>query len=400
MIVTTDEALAVATADQNRFDKTNNSFDKTNNFPGIRQMSASTTKNDNSNALREIAESTSEGSLSETFTQQMAHDLANSLSGIQMLVEAMRQTLPSESPLARQFATLDNSAYHATKICNQLQAVLRGEEHDTYHQQPVGLSPIVNQARELLRVRIDPAVRLDFELGDSLPPILADPTRIHQLVLDLATNASEAIDNGTPGTVTVRTGVVQNNAHRESVTIAGDIVHSDNCVFLEVVDTGCGIAEDKLQEIFEPTYTTKENGHGLGLASVQRIMHGCGGAVTVNSRVGSGTRVRCIFPSAKPKQLNQAEAEATGGPTADNGDSHSATVLLIEDNEAARRGSKVLLENSGQGDLRVLTAGNGREALDLLQRRMEEISVAILDLNLPDCQGLEARWRSGEAVRR
>lgn len=253
----------------------------------------------------------------------------------------------------------------------------------------IDIGAMVSAMRRLLEVTVPSGTNFKIQAAAGVPPVIGNPTQLRQVVLDLLTNASEALA-GEGGAITIRTGVFGGNEPPDVGPVAtAETIDADDCVFLEVADTGSGIAEDNLQRIFEPTFTTKKDGQGLGLASVLQIVRGCGGSVTVDSRIGEGTRVRCVFPSATPHQLKQADAEATGGPIADNGDSRRATVLLIEDNEAARCGSRVLLESSGQGDFRVLTVGNGREAIDLFQRRMDEISVAVLDLNLPDCHGAD-----------
>lgn len=321
---------------------------------------------------------------------QTAHDLANSLTGIRMLVQSLSHVSPDQPAIHQHIASLQRAALHASELCDQLQNILAGEKGEQELDVcEIDIGAMVSAMRRLLEVMVRSDANLKVEAAVGVPPVIANPTQLRQVILDLVTNASDALGCGN-GSISIRTGVFECNDPSDFGPVAkAEAIDADDCVVLEVTDTGGGIAEDKLQRTFEPTFTTKKDGQGLGLASVLQIVRSCGGTVTVDSRIGEGTRVRCVFPSATPEPLKQADAAATSSPLVDNSDSRAAPLLLIEDNEAARSGSKFLLENSEHGDFHVLTVGNGREAIDLFQRRIEEASVVVLDLNLPDCQGAD-----------
>lgn len=319
---------------------------------------------------------------------QTAHDLANFLTGIRLLLESIAPVLPDEPVVQQYLGSLERTALHASELCEQLQHSLAGigraeeEEPDACE---VDLGAMVSAMDRLLEVMVRPGAELRIDAEAGLPRILGNPTRLRQIVLDLLTNASDALgEQG--GSITIRTGVHECVERLElGPLMASGSRDTAHWVVLEVTDSGCGIDEQRLQSIFEPTYTTKSQGHGLGLSSVLQIVHGYGGAVAVDSRVGQGTRIRCIFPAVETRP--QERPPPASPPPRRSATGH-ASILLIEDNEAARRASKLVLETSSEGRYRVLSASTGREAMDLFRPRRDDISVIVLDAQLPDCDGL------------
>lgn len=322
---------------------------------------------------------------------QMAHDLANSLSGIGLLVESIQTGATYDSSLTRQLAALQNSTSHALQICRQLQAALRGEDIDAGQREAVNLTEIVSESRDLLHAKVGAAAEIVFDLQRSLPLVMANPTQLYRVLLDLTTNASEAFVGSREAAITIRTGVADGPGAAEFDAVAAEHkIDADGCVFLEVVDTGCGIAEDTLQRVFESSYTTKQGGQGLGLSSALQIVQSYGGGVAIASRPGRGTKVRCFFPPMPDAEADRLTAPALDSPTLVNGPpSPPITILLVEDVPSLRYLCKSLIESSEQFTATVVTASNGREALEAYRGRKSEISMVILDVILPDCKGTQ-----------
>lgn len=331
---------------------------------------------------------------------QTVHDLSNFLTGIRVL---LRSLSPDEPVSRQQIASLQEAALHAAELCEQLQTHFAGHPSEPELKvREIDVGAMVGAMGRLLEAMVPPGTDVNLDVTTGLPPIAANPTQLRRVVLDLLTNAAEALGSE-GGSITLRTGVL---GHRDDaavaevarlrptqpisgVPISGEIGEGETYVFLEVADNGCGIAKDHRQRVFEPTFTTKQHGHGLGLASVLEIVRGYGGAVTVDSRVGEGTRVRCIFPSATWKPVEQPdfamdEVDPVEGPAW-----QPTTILLVEDNDAARIGSKLLLESVKPNGFHVLAAGTAQHAMNLLRDHLPEVSLVVLDANLPDCPGEE-----------
>ena len=300
----------------------------------------------------------------------MAHDLVNFLAGVRMLAKSIRQSVDLESLVGRQIAMLDESAMHAAEICEQLQILLRqGDDGEdvAYSRESIDLSAMVRRMTKMLDVMLPPNAVLKTELATGLPRFGANSTELQQVLLDLFTNATDALSSQA-GCITIRTSVFGQES-------------KEPYVLLEVADTGCGMDEETIGRIFEPSFTTKPDGHGLGMASVVRIMDRYQGSLAVDSEPGQGTVVRCSFPCQRSEPA--LVGEAVQPPLS------PITILLVEDNEAVRTASKRLLETSDRCEFIVLDCGTGQDALELVSRDASTISAIVLDVNLPDVDGLE-----------
>jgi CheY-like chemotaxis protein len=267
-------------------------------------------------------------------------------------------------------------AIRASEIVRELMMYAGNE---TAVLEAVDLSGLVREMLELLSVSIARRGRLKLELPDNLPAIRGNATQIRQVVLNLVSNASEALgDKG--GTIAVSTSLFRlpcENPPGYAANLPPGVY-----VRLEVGDTGCGMSPEILSRIFDPFFTTKFAGRGLGLAAVQGIVRSHAGAVDVASAPGEGTRVGVMLPCAgavaEPAARLRAPRGKVGAP--------EMTVLLVEDEDALRMPVAKLLRKQG---FFVIEAGDGVEGVQLFQSNHDRIDVVLLDMTLPGMSGRE-----------
>ncbi len=249
----------------------------------------------------------------------------------------------------------------------------------------VNLSAVVKEMGSLLDVSISKKVKIQYCLTDDLPPVRGDISQIRQVAMNLITNASEAIGDR-PGVIAISIHEVDlRPGELKNVFPPGHILDGPY-VLLEVSDTGSGMNEETLQKIFDPLFTTKVTGRGLGLAALLNAVQRHNGAVEVKSEVGQGAVFRIYFPVEE----EVADGAAEEALELDGGWHGYGTVLVADDEEAIRDITTSLLERLG---FRVITAANGLETVDLYAEHAEEISVLLMDINMPRLNGLEATLR-------
>ena len=159
--------------------------------------------------------------------------------------------------------------------------------------EPTDLNKLVRDTCASLRTSVPEAIQLNISAGRDLPPVATDSGQMRQVIVDLLTNAMEAIREDAAGTISVRTGKVEVGEGDLPALRAGKYVE------LEVLDTGCGMNEETQKKIFDPFFTTKFTGRGLGLAAVQGFIRSSGGGVDVDSAPGRGTRFRILLPAMR-----------------------------------------------------------------------------------------------------
>jgi PAS domain S-box-containing protein len=250
-------------------------------------------------------------------TAGIAHTFNNLASTILAHADLALDEIPSESPAHENVSTITTVALRASEIVNLLMAYAGHADSDT--SEPVELSSLIQAIVQLLKASIPRVTSINVNLSEDPTPIWANAGQIRQVVLNLIVNASEALD-ARPGTVTVSTARVRVN-HGSAESGSPDLGEGDYVLF-EVSDTGCGMTEEMQARIFDPFFSTKFLGRGLGLASVQGIVRGAGGAIGVDSAPGQGSRFKVWLPfwSGTPDQnvgipgdrLNQADTVLVG----------------------------------------------------------------------------------------
>ncbi len=307
----------------------------------------------------------------------VAHDFNNLLMVILGNIDLIQMESDPGSRITANIAEIDKAASRASDLCRQLLAY-SGRAGLVFV--PCDLSNLVEEMAKLLRVTISKKVKLELALGQGLPEVNADPTQMSQVVMNLITNASEAIGD-VEGTILLTTELVDTTKNGSNDLLYGNECRSDRCIALEVVDTGCGIDREVIPCVFDPFFTTKISGRGLGLAAVQGIVHGHGGVINISSVTGEGTRARILIPVSGKRSLSD-EPAGTGSPSW----SGTGDVLVVDDEPSVLQVAKRLLERFG---FDVLTASDGYQALAILDQQKESIRLVLLDIAMPRMDGLE-----------
>jgi len=304
----------------------------------------------------------------------IAHDFNNLLTPILGDSSLLLMDLPGDSPLRERIERIRHAAHRAAALTNQMLAY-SGKR--PLVAEPVSLSRLVLELTPLLESSVSSKAVLSFDLAADVPLVDGDVPQLSQVVMNVVTNASEAIGRGA-GRIEIRTGSVTafSSVHRAS--LFGAELREGPCVYLEVRDTGCGMGPETRSRIFDPFFTTKFTGRGLGLAAALGIVRSHGGAIEIESEPDRGTRLRVILPSA---QTAPGTADAGIRPERRS----RGSVLVVDDEEGVRELARETLERSG---LAVVCAGDRAEALRAFRER-PEIDLVVLDCTLPRSSGEE-----------
>jgi PAS domain S-box-containing protein len=311
----------------------------------------------------------------------VAHEFNNLLMGILGNVELAQLELPDSSPIRADLDEIETAAKRAAEVSRQMLAF---SGKGKIEPQMVNLAEVVQGMRHLIRADVTERIKIIFDLGRDLPTVEADVAQIQQVIMSLITNAVEAIGSGT-GAITVSVGSVELND-----TSVGDLSINDDqhlvpgtYIFLEVSDSGKGMDQETCSRMFDPFFSTKFIGRGLGLAAVLGIVRSHGGAIGVDSKLGHGTWVRALLPAQPPAAEERSEAklpESQGQPA-------TGTILVVDDEKTVRAVVRRMVERLG---LRAMTATDGDEAVELLHRHADKVQAIILDLTMPRLSGEQA----------
>ena len=307
----------------------------------------------------------------------IAHDFNNLLMAILGNADLALLALPPASPARQYVQEIERASRRAADLCRQMLAYSgKGrfvvERHD--------LSELVREMAHMLEVSVSRRATVEYRFTPDLPAVEADATQLRQIVMNLMTNASEALGDRR-GTITVTTGTRRfDRAFLRESLLGADLAEGEY-VYLEVADTGCGMDAATRERIFDPFFTTKFAGRGLGLAAVLGIVRGHGGAIRVQSAPAQGSTFTVLLPAVPG--VVRAETRRAGADADWQG---AGTVLLVDDEEAVRTVGARMLEWSG---FQVLTAGDGDEALAAYRQHADAIVCVLLDLTMPGLSGEE-----------
>ncbi len=320
----------------------------------------------------------------------IAHDFNNLLGVIQGNARlasdelAVPEDAEGEAPeragrLAERLGRIREASRFAASLTDQMLAYAR---RSAVAPEPVDLSELAAGTEDLLQASISEDCEIEWHLEDGLPLVEADPRQLHQVLVNLVLNASHALGSR-PGRIRIRTGRMDVDEPELQGAFAADDAAPGPHAFLEVSDNGRGMDAETARRSFEPFFTTKEAGRGLGMAAVLGIVQLHHGAIRLRSMPGHGTTLRVMLPVSK-QLARAAEPAARPAPGALRELPPGTTVLLVDDDEAVRELSREFLERE---EFRVLSAGSGREAIEILRTQPAGVHAAVLDVAMPGLDG-------------
>ncbi len=307
----------------------------------------------------------------------VAHDFNNLLTGILGNASLGRRSIRSYSPVHEYFEQIELAATRAAELCRQMLAY-SGKGH--FIVLPLDFSSLVRDSEELLRASISKKASLTLDLPEHLPAVMADMEQIRQVIVNLVMNASESLGND-EGYIRISTGIVETGAEELKGAVTSPALAAGLYVWLEVQDTGCGMSKKAIEKIFEPFYSTKFAGRGLGLAAVHGIVRGHKGVLQVRSLFGKGSTFRLLLPATEgtaeeyvPELKLTPEWRGSG------------SVLVADDEETVRFVTSQMLEIVG---FDVVTAYDGTQALELFREDPDKWVLVLLDLTMPRLDGVD-----------
>jgi signal transduction histidine kinase len=306
----------------------------------------------------------------------VAHDFNNLLVGILGNVGYALSELPESSPL---YGALGDAQHAALRAADLTKQMLAYSGKGRFLLERLNLNTLLEEMTPLLGSGLSKKASLTFELAAELPEVEADPAQMRQLILNLLTNAGDALGEQ-KGVISITTGVMHAERDYLSTTYLDEGLPAGEYVFLQVSDTGPGIEPGAVAKIFDPFFTTKFTGRGLGLAAVLGILRGHRGAIRVDSQRGQGSTFRVLFPVA-------VEVELEHGPSAppDSGVfMGQGLVLVADDEETVRNVATRVLAKCG---FRVITARDGAEAVKVYAEHAQQIVLVLLDMTMPGLGG-------------
>ncbi len=308
------------------------------------------------------------------FAGGIAHDFNNLLLTVIGNATLAKRDLPPDSPVRDRLAQIEQAAKKAAELTGQ---ILAFAGRSSFRAERIDLDCLLERSLEELRPLTREAdVRLEIECRPV--QIQADPNQLRQLLANLISNAIEALPNPS-GQIRIRTGEIEVDPAAMRLYYLADDLAAGRYAFIEVIDEGCGMDSGTEVRMFEPFFSTKFAGRGLGLPAVLGIVRAHGGTLNVYSEHGRGTRVRVLLPLTRevtPRGRRTEPAREERG-----------VVVIADDEAAVRHVTAAMLEEAGY---RVMPARNGREAVDLVSRYRDEVKVLLLDMAMPTMSGEEA----------
>jgi len=301
----------------------------------------------------------------------IAHQFNNALVGIAGNIELLKNDFPEDERISKYTEPIKASVGRVAHLTNQLLAYARGGKYDP---RKISLVRFVEDTLPLIQPNIDPAIRVETDLPFDSCMVEADLTQLQMVFSSVVANGAEAIEGHGRIRISVSPVDVVNALARKRPGLG-----PGKYFCLSVTDDGKGMDEETRRRIFEPFFTTKFQGRGLGMAAVYGIIKSHDGWISVDSERGKGTLVQIYLPAieAPAEDREASNVEVIRG---------KGTVLVIEDEQMVREVCQAMLERLGY---HVLTARNGKEAVELGRSFGEEIDLGLLDIVLPDMSAKE-----------
>ncbi len=304
----------------------------------------------------------------------LAHDFNNLLVGVIGNASLAQEMLTPSHPVSALLDAVVKTGERAAHLTSQMLAYSgKGQ----FVMEALSLSELVSEMCTLIQPSLSKRITLQLDLQEDLAAIEADRGQMQQVFMNLALNAAEAI-GANAGRITVTTGVEELDAAYIEQHLGGAEVRPGQYVYLEVSDTGCGMDDATKARIFDPFFSTKFTGRGLGLAAAAGIVRGHKGAIRLSSAPGEGSCFRILFPASQ-RQIAAPEARRTAAVF------HGAGTILVVDDEAIVR--EMATRTLGRYGFDVLVTDGGRAAIELFKRAGSQVSLILLDLSMPGMSG-------------
>jgi PAS domain S-box-containing protein len=314
-----------------------------------------------------------------TLANGIAHDFNNILGGVLAQADLALTENNSGSVRTEELNAIRDAAMRGAEIVREL-LIYAGTESPAL--MPLDLSQVVDEMLGLLKVSVSKHARIETKLEKDLPAVRANPAQISQLLMNLVTNASDAIGD--------RKGMIRVLTRR--VTAGSGVAATEReYLQLEVSDTGIGMSPATQARVFEPFFSTKSLGRGIGLAVVDGIVRSLGGIIQLESELGKGTTIRISLPPAETdsKVVDRAGSDTVEEPQ----QTWVSTVLVVEDEAPLLQAVSKMLGKTG---VQVIEAADGGTALNAIRTQQNRIDVVVLDITIP---GASSREVFEEAVR-
>ena len=307
-----------------------------------------------------------------TLAGGIAHDLNNILSPIMMAVDMLQLNSPDEGT-ARWLAMIKENSERGADLVKQVLTFARGM---TGERMPVQLKHIVKEIVTVLTETIQKSITVKYDLDPDLWTISADPTQIHQILMNVCINARDAMPSG--GTLLIKAANVEIDENYARMNIDAE---PGNYIMVTVSDTGTGMPTEVVKRIFDPFFTTKEigKGTGLGLATTMTIVKSHGGFINVYSELKKGTRFSIYLPSAEIQTVSAKNATKDQMPHG-NGE----LILIVDDEGNIRNVTEATLIRFGY---KAVTAIDGADAMAVYSQHKDKIAVVLTDLAMPYMDG-------------
>jgi len=304
-----------------------------------------------------------------TLAGGIAHDFNNALSGITGNIELLKMDLPDIASIDRYIDAMSNAAQRMVRLTDQLLAYARGGR---YRPTNISLSKFVEETLPMIQHKIAPHICVKTNLADDIFKVEADMTQMHMVLFAVVINAAEAIEG--QGQIIIRTS---NKEIDEGIAKYNPGLKPGRYACLRVQDDGKGMDAETKSKIFEPFFTRKFKGRGLGMAAVYGVVKNHGGWISVDSQLGKGTLVRIYLPAIeeKPKEVKKPKTELARG---------TGTILIIENEAQVTDVTRTILKRLGYN---VLTAKTGMEGVNIGRSYDGDIDLAIIDIHLHDMRG-------------
>ncbi len=319
----------------------------------------------------------------------IAHDFNNIIMSVLGNADLALNDLSPHSPVRHNLEEIENASRRAAELAKQMLAYSgRGK----FVIESIDLNALVEDMFHLLEVSISKKAELTLDFAADLPCFYGDATQVRQVVLNLITNASEALE-GESGAISLSTGSME--CDKQFLSTFDNALHEGHFkplesglfTYLKVTDDGCGMDEATTERIFDPFFSTKFTGRGLGMSAVLGIVRGHSGAINISTEVGAGTSFQLLFPACEDQAKIGGERRNKASADKDDTWQGKGTVLLADDEEAVCEVGSLMLNACG---FEVLQAHDGLEAVEIFKQRSDEITCIILDLIMPRMDGEQA----------